>query len=348
MISKIRKNSNKRLKRSIRQTGGITLMEGKYAFFVNKKNYETLFGKPIIGEKAPSIKDIEKNFDLKGYYLKNNTNTLHLIGWDNLSEYRKKKQLINHEEKVKSFNNFVRQYGIDLEYGSHMILGIPSFDVDNIINLDEDSNVEQVLISKFNYDRLIPSNYTVQKVIYKDNLDYTPIVEDSYFCVIIQVNYLLHNKYINIIEKDITIINQEDEINKKAHLMFLENSKIEFPADRTHKRQLEKIKKLIELPLYQKMDSELKELWKNHMHSLSQIKRNKKEVREKKQLYDIQKKEIIETYAKLIENELNHNGVYINQENTEQSNDVNHENTEQSNDVDTLEDLLYLKNHMKL
>ena len=85
------------------------------------------------------------------------------------------------------------------------------------------------------------------------------------------------------------------------------------------------------------MDLELNELLKNYRHSLSQIKSNKKEVREKNQLYDIQKKEIIETYAKLIENELNYNETYIDQE-----------NTEQSNDVDTLEELLYVKNHMKL
>jgi hypothetical protein len=340
MLSRIRKNSI-RHKRSIKKNkyiGGITLKEGKYAFFVNKKKYIELFGEIIQGKNAPSIKDIEKNFHLSGYYLENNTKTLYLIGWDNLSEYLKKKQLTDYEERVKSYDNVILQYGIDLNtYDSHKILGIQSITVDNIINLDEPSNVEQVLISKFNYDRIIPSNYIVQKVIYKDNLDYTPIVEDSYFCVIIQVNYLLPNKYINIIEKDITIIDPQDEIDKKAHLTFLENSKIEFPADRTRKRQLEKIKKLIELPLYQTMDLELKELWKNYRHSLSQIKSNKKEVREKNKLYDIQKKEIIETYAKSIENELNYNETYIDQE-----------NTEQSNDVDTLEELLYLKNHMKL
>ena len=94
MVSRIRKNSI-RHKRSIKKNkyiGGITLKEGKYAFFVNKKKYIELFGEIIQGKNAPSIKDIEKNFNLSGYYLENNTKTLYLIGWDNLSEYQKKKQ----------------------------------------------------------------------------------------------------------------------------------------------------------------------------------------------------------------------------------------------------------------
>lgn len=87
MASRIRKNS-KRLKRSIKKNkyiGGITLMSGLHAFFVNKAKWITLFGEVVNDKNAPSIKDIEKNFNLSGYYLKNNTKILHFIGFDDVS-----------------------------------------------------------------------------------------------------------------------------------------------------------------------------------------------------------------------------------------------------------------------
>jgi len=320
MISRKRKMYNNRLKRSINKyTGGLPLIsEDKYAFFVNKKKYIELFGEINRNKNAPSIKDIEKNFKLNGYYLKNNTNTLYLIGWDNLNEYNKDQQSKNYEHRVKSYNDNAKHWVSSFsEYDSTLVSGAPSINIDNIINIDDDSSVEQLLISKFNYDRIIPASDYLRSNIYKytNYLNSYPTIEDSYLCVIIQVNYLKPNKYIYFIEKDIKIIKEQDEIDKKLAL----EQKKKFDLVR------EKIKKLEESPTYTTMRSELCQLWKNHINEMKQIK-TKKDLPKKKRLYDIQKQEIINKYKIIIENEINLN-------------------KEISDEEETLENLIKMKEH---
>lgn len=129
MISKTKKNYN-RLKRSVKKNkyiGGITFMSGLHAFFVNKGKWITLFGAVSKDKDAPSIKDIQKNFNLSGYYLENNTKTLQFIGFDDLSIY-------NRRLKYNKWN------GKD--------------ELDKIVNLDNDNEIQDALLSSiFSQDK---------------------------------------------------------------------------------------------------------------------------------------------------------------------------------------------------
>ena len=125
MISKTKKNYN-RLKRSVKKNkyiGGITFMTGLHAFFVNKDKWNKLFGEVVKDKHAPSIKDIEKNFNLSGYYLENNTKTLHFIGFDDLSIYNRRLKYNN------DWNGKV--------------------ELEKILNLDIDNEIQDALLSSF-------------------------------------------------------------------------------------------------------------------------------------------------------------------------------------------------------
>lgn len=275
MISRTKKNRN-RIKHSIRQTGGITLLEGKYAFFVNKKNYETLFGKPIIGAKAPSIKDIEKNFNLNGYYIKNHTNTLHLIGWDKLTDDQKKKKMEDYNSRLEFCYpkmTFMRKYLLD-EKPRLWVSDNPLINIINSINLDDLVNVEQYLKNIFNYDRIIPVSDTLSEEIYKYcsfHLNQYPTVEDSYFCIIIEINNFRPNKYLYFIENDINIIKEQDEIDKENKKRDEENKRI----IEENSIFLEKLEKLEESPSYHEMLTELSQFKISIQNKLSI--QNKKE-----------------------------------------------------------------------
>ena len=95
MVSRIRKNS-KNLKRSLKKNkyiGGITSKSGLHAFFVNKAEWNKLFGEVVKDTDAPSIKNalgikedplsiknIEEKLKGKGYYIENNGMYIDLIG----------------------------------------------------------------------------------------------------------------------------------------------------------------------------------------------------------------------------------------------------------------------------
>jgi hypothetical protein len=341
MISRTKKNHN-RLKHSMRQTGGITLMEGKYAFFFNKIKYEELFGKPIIGEKAPSIKDITNKFHLLGYYIKNNTNTFHLIGWDNLTDEEKKNKLKDYDERVKSFGNFLytfRRYNANKDWVS----GNPEITTITSINLDDLDNVQQHLKNQFNYDRIIPSNnyYLRQEQIveYTNHISWYPSVKDSYFCVIIQVNNLRPNKYLNFIENDIQIIKEQDYIdeqNKKRD----EEEKRFIQKKESLLILKEKLQKLEKSPSYQKMLRELNKLKNRQNNFYRDLNRNvdgttlKLKINNFQHKYNNLYKTILNKYKILIENEIDFNNEnYIDEKLTK--------------DKETLENLLKLKERFK-
>jgi hypothetical protein len=189
MLSK--RNKNYINKRSIKNKhfGGVTLMKGKYAFFVNKNKYINLFGNIEKDKNAPSIKDIEKNFNLDGFYIENNTRNLYRIGYYNLS----------YSEQAKFH-------------------GVGKLELETTINLDDEDQLEKILISKFNYDRIIPIDPKRFHHIYKDGK--TPTVDDSFLCVIININHLASNKYINFIYKDIKIIQEKDPREQKIEREF--------------------------------------------------------------------------------------------------------------------------------
>jgi len=328
MVSRNRKYS-KRLKRSIKQKGGITLMEGKYAFFLNKKKYEELLGKPIIDEKAPSIKDIMSKFHLSGYYIKNNTNSFHLIGWDNLTDEEKSKYKKNYDERVETsyFLNDFKRHNPNKDW----ISGNPEIITINSINLDDPSNVEQHLKKQFNYYRIIPPSYYYLRqeeiVKYTDHISWYASVDDSYFCVIIQVNNLRPNKYLNFIENNIEIIKEQDLIDE-------EKKKNDEEVIRLMENKLlilnEKLKKLEESPSYQKM---LPELIKLKLSKIDFDKTVETKMSQKKfyKKYNMLYNTMLDKYKISIENEINFNN-------------ENYIDKTLSDDKETLENLLKLKN----
>lgn len=82
MISRIRKNC-KRLKSSIKKNkykGGLTSKSGVYGFFVNKSEWNNLFGAIVKDADAPSISKIEDSLRYQGYFFKKGSGYIDVIG----------------------------------------------------------------------------------------------------------------------------------------------------------------------------------------------------------------------------------------------------------------------------
>jgi hypothetical protein len=82
MISRIRKNC-KRLKSSIKKNkykGGLTSKSGVYGFFVNKSQWDKLFGAIVKDADAPSISKIEDSLRYQGYFFKKGDSFIDVIG----------------------------------------------------------------------------------------------------------------------------------------------------------------------------------------------------------------------------------------------------------------------------
>jgi hypothetical protein len=191
MISRTRKIYNK-LKRSIKKNnyiGGLTYMKGKYGFFCNKSEYKSLLGEVVQNSKAPSISNIDEKLSEKGYRIENNTNTLYLIGWENLTDAEKR-----------------GKYSINYR-GKHTL--------DNIVNLDNDNEIQDVLLSS---------------IFSKDKYD---------CCVVIHVEQIKSNKYIKLVEKEI-IVNIPKEPTLSDELRELHKSNFNTMKD-MKKRQAKKM-----------------------------------------------------------------------------------------------------------
>jgi hypothetical protein len=212
MTSRIKKNS-KKLKRSLKKNkyiGGITSMSGLHAFFVNKAEWNKLFGEVVNDEKAPSIKDIEHKLKAKGYYIENKSYYINLIGVEGSKNSRsyEKHFLQSSCYGVNTKRTKRDRYGGLEEY----------YTLDNIIchaamlnkefDILSDDNIQDVFALIYNhmlFNNIVYTDNTFSAVNNPLNIDY---------CVVIDVSRV----YKNIFIKSVDYLKNQESINRAMNI----------------------------------------------------------------------------------------------------------------------------------
>ena len=210
MASRIRKNS-KRHKRSLKKNkyiGGITLKSGLHAFFVNKAEWNKLFGEVVNDTDAPNIKNIEEKLKGKGYYIENNGIYIDLIG-------------VNGSKDSKSYEKtpFLQSacYGVNKEYTRRLRNGGLEryYKNENIIchaallNKKFDTSSDDYIQDVFG---LIHNHLLFSNIVYSDDQFSTvknPLNID--YCVVIDVSRVQKN----IFKKSVDYL-QNNESDERA------------------------------------------------------------------------------------------------------------------------------------